>query len=79
MAANLSVHKLRATGDPEGILERWNISGMVSSNKGHDDQETSVDERESKRMKFDAPSIPQEQIVKVSGFGNRALRSVLKG
>lgn len=51
---------------------------MVSSNKGTEDQENSLDERESKRVKLDAPNIPQEQIVKVSGFGNRALRSVLK-
>ena len=53
---------------------------MGSSNKGNEDQENgSLDERESKRVKLDAPVIPQEQIVKVSGFGNRALRSVLKG
>ena len=69
-----------ATGDTEGVLDRWNVSGMGSSNKGNEDQENgSLDERESKRVKLDAPVIPQEQIVKVSGFGNRALRSVLKG
>ena len=75
----LSFCKVSATGDVEGVLEGWNISGMGSSNKGNEEQDTSLDERESKRVKFDAPSIPQEQIVKVSGFGNRALRSVLKG
>ena len=52
---------------------------MGSSNKGNEEQETSLDERESKRVKIDQPILPQEQIVKVSGFGNRALRSVLKG
>lgn len=73
------VKRVWATGDAEGVLDRWNVSGMVSSNKGTEDQENSLDERESKRVKLDAPNIPQEQIVKVSGFGNRALRSVLKG
>ena len=69
-----------AVGESDGQLDRWSVSGMVSSNKGDDEHlDNGLDERESKRVKIDAPVVTQEKIVKVSGFGNRALRSVLKG
>lgn len=72
--------KLRTAAELESVLDRWSVSGMGSSNKVEEEHgENGIDERESKRAKLDTVLAPQEQIVKSSGFANRALRSVLKG
>ena len=43
------------------------------------DQVPEEDNRVAKRARLSEPAPIQEQVVKVTGFGNRALRSVLKG
>ena len=43
------------------------------------DQVPEEDSRVAKRVRLSEPAPVQEQVVKVTGFGNRALRSVLKG
>lgn len=69
-----------AAGESDEPLHRWSDLVMGSSVKGEEETEdSSLEERESKRVKVEAPAAKPEQIVKVSGFGNRALRSVLKG